>query len=98
MEKNKLVNVMDYNEFDNLVNKNLPQAKGKYEFIEEHEANNYSCYMFDANKEKCEEDFFKEYNLPEILKGQLNNTHALFNYLCSLGILEPGSYLIKVYW
>ena len=91
-------NVMDYNEFDKLVNKNLPQAKRKYEFITEHEANNDSCYIFSANKEECEKDFFKKYDLPEILKGQLNNTHALFNYLCSLGILEPGDYLIEVSW
>ncbi len=93
-------NVFDYREFDTLVNKHIPSANGKYEFVDAEEANNDSSYAYHNIKPMdITNEFVKTYELGEILDGKLmNKIGATLEYLCYLKVIEPGNYLIEVCW
>lgn len=89
---------MEYDEFDKLVNKHIPEFKGEYEFVACHEANNYSCYKFAVKDDKFYEKMYNEHYKDEILSGETNNTHSILHHLYKMGVIEAGNYLITVYW
>jgi hypothetical protein len=97
--------VYSYDEFNKLVNEKLPSIKERtwpYEFVAEQDANNYSCYKFEnigeTSKDESPECMYRRFDVPDIEKGKLRNTHALLEYLCEKGIIQPGNYLIEVFW
>ena len=93
-------NVLEYHEFDALVNAHIPSANGTYDFVTCEEANNDSSYVYHAITPMNPEDaFVRDYELPDIMAGNLTNRAGnIFEYLCYLKILEPGNYLIEVCW
>lgn len=93
-------NVMDYQEFDALVNEHILSANGKYEFIAEEELANDSSHSYTVEPMDMSDDSFdKKFTLPDILAGKLiYRAGSIMNYLCHLGVIEPGNYLIEVFW
>jgi len=86
--------VLDYNEFDKLVNRHVPSAKKKYEFVAAEEARNDNSYIYrDVTSKISDLDF------EDILKGKLEyEAYFLLAYLCQLKVIEEGSYIIEVCW
>jgi hypothetical protein len=85
--------IVDSNDFDVFVNEIYG---GNYEFVADHEANNYSSYQFDVpNMAMLYGDDAKEIRSG---KYRPNNTHKLFKVLHEDGFIESGKYIIKVYW
>jgi hypothetical protein len=95
MERNKLFNVMLYKEFDELVNKHFPITNNRYECVAEQEWHNDSNYAYEVEAKD-----FTEYYRKRIFEE--NNfmycAGEFLNKLCFDGIIEPGAYLIEVYW
>lgn len=90
--KKETVFFVDYKDFDNFVSE---VYNCDYEFVAEHEANNYSSYEFEAPN--LNEDYDDEY--AKIRAGKLmSDTHGLFNCLYEDGHIEKGKYVINVYW
>ena len=95
-----LFNVMDYKEFDALVNENIPAANNKYEFVAYEEMGNDSDKAF-INVEALNPDdnLAKTYDIPQIENGDLMyKASVILSYLCWKGIIAPGNYLIQVCW
>jgi hypothetical protein len=93
----KEVHLIDYNDFDDYINKIYPFLKN-FEFVADHEANNYSCYKFEANKLKFDFDI-KDYEIFKTgVKPRWFNVHHLFDYMVEDGYIQPGTYIITVYW
>jgi len=87
-------NVMSFNEFDELVNKNVPGAKGKYEYCAEEECSNDIDKAYVGVDGKLD-----EYDRKELADGNLQyRSWPLFNLLVEKGVLQPGNYLIRVSW
>lgn len=90
--KKQTVHIVESDDFDKFVN-NI--YGGNYEFVADHEAQNYSCYKFEAPNmnmpwEKDDANIRKG-----IYKG---DTHRLFRCLYEDGHIEKGTYIIKVFW
>ncbi len=86
--------VLDYKDFNKLVNRYVPSAKKKYEFVAAEEARNDTSHIYrDIDNKISDSDF------EEILKGKLEyNAYALLAYLCQRKVIEEGSYIIEVCW
>lgn len=85
---------VDYSDFDKFV---TAIYGGNFEFVADHEAENYSSYDFSAPN--CHMDFNGEEEA-KIRKGKFNgvSVHALFNVLHKDGHIPEGEYIIKVFW
>ena len=95
----KTYTVLDYAEFEDLVNENIPAAAGEYEFAPSEEADNDSSYEFNDIGKDYNSPFFQSHVLPDVEKGNLQyRAYALFEILVHQGILEPGDYLVNVSW
>jgi len=86
--------VMGYHEFEELVNKNVPEAKGKYEYAACEECGNDIDKAYVGVDGKLD-----PYDRKELANGNLQyRSWPLFNLLVEKGILQPGNYLIRVSW
>lgn len=93
----KSVIEVDYNDFDRFVNE-IYFKPNEYEFVADHEANNYSSYIFRVNG-KISEDPWTQEEIKSIRSGKpTRNTGLLLNLLCADGHIEAGEYLINVFW
>ena len=63
--------VMDYKEFNVLVNANILSAKGNYEFIAEEEMANDSDKAYYVKALDPNNDYDKKYTIPDIEGGKL---------------------------
>lgn len=90
---------LDYNAFDKLVNEHLPQAKGKYEFVQAQECGNDTDHLFEGITAEEPSDFDKQWTLPDLERGKLDwRAHKILKLLCRKGAVKPGNYLIQVSW
>jgi hypothetical protein len=91
--------VLDYDEFDKLVNDNIPSAKGKYEIIAYEELSNDSAVVFEEVGGDYDDEFFQKLTLPDIEAGNLMyRAGSLLEVLCHKGVILPGNYIIEVSW
>jgi hypothetical protein len=90
--KKETFNVIDYSEFEKLVNDNFPQYKGEYNFVEDIECSNDIDKAFYATPK------LDEFQLQDIESMSIYAAPALLNSLCQKGVLEEGNYLIQVCW
>lgn len=68
----------------------------EYSFVAEQEANNYSSYDFTVDGELDEWD---EEELRKFVEKKSDCGPAtILNDMCRREIIEPGEYLIEVYW
>jgi len=85
--------VLDYDDFDMLVNKHVPGVKN-YEVIAYEEWGNDSSHMFRGD------GHLDQYDLGEI--EDVSKLHykarAYMNYLVNAGVLPKGEYRIEVSW
>lgn len=90
----KAIFKVDYNDFDRFV-KDI--YGGNFDFVADHEAENYSSYEFSAPNMNV--DFGGVYE-EKIRGGRFSGVpvHALFNVLFKDGHIEQGDYIISVYW
>jgi hypothetical protein len=90
----KTIFEVDYSDFDEFVE---GIYGGNFEFVADHEANNYSSYDFTAPN--MNRDFGGEFEA-KIRNGNFYNVpvHAIFNVLLKDGHIEEGEYIIKVSW
>lgn len=90
----KVIFEVDYSDFEDFVNEIYG---GNFDFVADHEANNYSSYDFDAPN--MNRDFGGKYEA-KIREGKFNGVpvHAIFNVLLKDGHIEKGNYIIKVSW
>lgn len=84
---------VDYDDFNEFVRQ--VYGNGRYNFVAEQEANNYSIYRFDVDGRIANYD---QRDAEEIRNGHIDNNNLLFNVLCADGYIEPGEYLVEVYW
>jgi hypothetical protein len=89
--------VMDYNELDELVRKNVPNAPKDWEFCAIEESSNGVCYSFDVSEKWLSKDWIKR-EVKEVEDGKTFYPSYVLTYLVSKKILKPGNYLIKVSW
>lgn len=92
--KTKTFFVLDYDEFDKLVNKNIPTAKNHYEFIACEEARNDNVYSYENIKEEIDEWGLKDINTGSLMY----QAYHLLCYLCNKNLILAGNYLIEVSW
>ena len=89
-----IYNVLDSNEFDELVNKHISEVKNKYEIVTFDECYNYTCKDFNNMNGEV-----NDYDKEKIKNGKFNFvSDSLLNMLISKGVLQKGNYLIKIYW
>jgi len=87
-------NVMDYQEFDRLVNDNIPSANGTYEFVAYEELPNDIAKTYVAKV-----DYMTDFDVSDIESGKLMyRAGGILCYLVWKGIIEAGDYLITVCW
>jgi hypothetical protein len=95
-------NVLDSSELDELIKEKLGR---EYESIAEMEWNNYSCYdftdMFGTHNDLDDIKDLEEW----IATGKITNSWRekpyvveLIDYMVRKHMIEPGNYLIKVFW
>lgn len=92
--ESKTIFKVDCNDFDEFVTEIYG---GDFEFVADHEANNYSSYEFSAPNMNI--DFRGEYET-KIRNGEFSGVpvHAIFNVLLKDGHIEKGDYIINVFW
>jgi hypothetical protein len=107
-----IVNVLDYNEFDELVHKHFPE-RADYAFVADEEASNGSAYLCEdvgvplkykegtpaeqiESWRQGEIQDFQEWLQKEKFSGV--GKFQILEALCRKGVIEPGNYLIKVSW
>lgn len=92
-------NVMDYDEFDDLVNANLTLS-GEYEFIAyEESSNDVSHTYYNIIPLNPDNEHTAKYTIPEIEGGDLfYKAGDILEYLCWKGVIQPGNYIIEVCW
>lgn len=98
----KEVYLVDYNDWDNFINSSIKELghtpKWKFEIVAQEELNNYSSDEYEIDGEKPDEWELEE--LKEYLNGEPRgiSNRLIANYLCSKGLLNPGHYVIRVFW
>jgi len=91
-------NEVEYGDLDKFINEEFPQLKGRFESAAYEEWSNDSCYIMDIDGEP---DEYYDNEVAEMLEtGKIPSfiTQAALNYLCRLGKIEKGLYLIQVCW
>lgn len=90
----KTIRSVDYNDFDEFVRSIYG---GDYEFVAIQEANNSSSYTFRPDGKISD---YQEKDVQKIKSGKYPNycNHILFDLLVKEGYLEPGEYLVEVFW
>ena len=91
------VNIVNYNDFDDFINKSLFNGRNVYEIVPMEECNNYSMKRFNVTGN------IKKYDIVEVdeyINGKTSCvcTHSLLDYMCILGMLDKGIYLIDISW
>jgi len=91
----KTSNHIDYNDLDNYIQKVLGWKN--YEFVAVEECGNSENKSFSIDGKLNEWDLI---NIKKWKRGQIvhYSNQAILNYLCSLSVLEPGEYLVEVFW
>lgn len=87
---------LDYNDLDIWINKIYPFLN--FDFTADCEANNHSCYKFEAKKLKYDFDIIDYREFKKGVRPRFFNVHKLFDYLVEDGYLEPATYIVEVYW
>ena len=89
----KTVHIIDYDDFDKFV---MDKYGGNFEFVAEHEANNYSEYEFTVPNKTL----MSESEGEKIRSGKYVpfGVHKLFKCLYEDNFLHAGTYIIKVSW
>jgi hypothetical protein len=109
--KTEIVNIMEYSELNKLVLEHLlegiPHRYEEFNVVELEEYDNDEEHYFpNVSKSYVDSDYYKKYTLPLIerfIKEKEYNfyrfsTRDILVYLCSLGVLQDGNYLIIVSW
>lgn len=89
----KVIYSIDSNDFDSFV---TSKYGGNFEFVAQHEANNYSSYEFKAPNMSM----FFDTEAEDIRSGKYRN-HSVYKIIQVLfedGHIEEGNYLIDVNW
>jgi hypothetical protein len=89
------VYLVDYNDLDVAIQKYF--GRKDYECVAAQEWNNYSSYEFDVTDEL---DRYDEIYIDDFRSGKryAYSLHSLLNKMCKDNIIEPGKYIIQVYW
>lgn len=92
--KVKRIFEVDYSDFDEFVR---AIYGGNFEFVADHEANNYSSYEFSCPNVHTDFGGKEEASIRE---GKYNDVsvHAIFNTLHKDGHIPAGDYIISVFW
>lgn len=93
------VHVLDYGEFNKLVNRNFERFKNNYFFEVEREASNGSDYLFTDCFKKAKYEW-EDDDLTRFLAGETRwiNEHTILRALVTKDILPEGHYIIRVSW
>lgn len=85
--------ILDYNDFDDLVNKYIDGIKD-YEVVAYEEWNNDSSHMYrgDGKLDELDIDSLK------VISNKMYKSHIYLNKLVELGVLPVGNYRIEVSW
>ncbi len=93
------VNAVSYREIEKLINEHYGRG-GKHAFnvVADQEWGNYEEHEVSVGKEELD-----EYDAEQLTKFKAGNNpkyvlETLLQDLCNEGKLEPGDYLIKIYW
>jgi len=91
----KTVVVIGYREIDEIVNKNIPAFKGKFEFSDAMECcggTALTCNGIDGNFKYLD----KNSVIQKIESGICRyDAHGLLHYLCMKQLIPPGDYVIE---
>lgn len=89
----KKVFFVEYGDLDNFINHHFPKLENKFEFVADEEMNN------DSDKEITVSGEVDEYAEKLLLEGGgMYMTHVFLNDACRRGLLEKGTYVIRVSW
>ncbi len=95
-EKKTIFHV-DYNDLDAFLSEVYDQP---FEFVIDKEASNYSSYEFNIKSEAYDEYDLNE--LSDFRSGGANAVSGITRLLlvdcCNKGLIEPGTYIVKVFW
>lgn len=91
----KTVFIVDYYDLDTFVSKVYNQD---FEFVADHEADNYSSYEFKIKPESIDEYHQKKIDAFVATGKGARLARWLMTDMCNAGLIEAGSYLIKVSW
>jgi hypothetical protein len=99
----KVIFEVDYFDFEKFVNE---VYQTDFDFVAQHEANNYSQYSFkpeiiknlDENKILEKDKKQKMENIRQGIITQYTSVHDIFDTLLTDGIIEEGEYVITVSW
>lgn len=94
----KVVVEVSYNDIDALINRHFPNMLSDYEIVAYEEWNNDESHDYTLNGKVSEYDLKCVHRMQETGKWKHYSTSHILNYLCSLGVIEPASYLIDVSW
>lgn len=94
--KKEVVFLVDYNDLDKAIQRYFGRAD--YNSVAANEWNNYSSYEFDVDSH------VDDYSMGKIDKFRAGTgwgahiTEALLCKMCADNVIEPGRYIVKVYW
>jgi len=93
MEKLEITKI-HYHEFDELVRDTFPNQKD-YECVAEYEWNNYQEHLVEYDESNFSEDDYEKFKKGETM---YLSEYDVVAFLIHEGALEPGHYLIEVFW
>lgn len=89
--KKKTVFEVEYHELEQLIHEKLGWED--YDFVAAEECDNDSSHSFSVNGDVDEDE------ITSLEKGEyLYHNQAILDYLCKLGHIEAGDYLVEVCW
>lgn len=96
--------LIDYNEFDKLVNDLIYNGEEVSECVADNEWDNYEDHLFEFSPviydiDMKPDSYYYKYQKPKIINKDLSSgVHGIFTYLFENNLLEKGNYLIRVSW
>jgi hypothetical protein len=94
----KTVIEMEYGELEKLIEKTY--GFEEYSIPAEEEMGNYCSYTTELTKDEVLDGYDKEdlEKMKTSKKPMQWRTHLLMQDMCNNGILEPGDYVVKIFW
>lgn len=101
--KTLTVIVLDYAEFDALVNEKVYNGEEVSECVADNEWSNDEDHLYEFNQTVYDIDlkegsYYRTYEEPQIKKGETVGVASLLTYMFEHSLLDKGNYLIEVSW
>lgn len=95
----KTYRIMTDVEFDLLVQSTYGEQV-RYEFVADEEAHNYCAYTYNNIERGASLDAYVAAKLQDFLEGDAvpYMARTLIQDMVNNGVLDPGNYMIEVYW